>query len=377
MIWLKALQRWLITHFLNEQQLFAGNQLSSTQRRHFLPGIIIGRDRSQYFAVDLSHVPKASRNAALANQVKLKSPWESVAYSVSWAAGWAQVWLWDKSQLESELVSITGLPAASLQRTRFIAEALYWSKPESDGVYLFACNLGSDLQFWSRGVMRASQWFAETPGLPQIQRFYRAQGLAPSKELPACLTPQIMEKPWAGLESAGFTHLLEHKAGLVILLLAVSLGIASLQLTSILSWGSVEKRWLSKTEQLQQTAADLISARNQARSAKAELNSLLTLLQQGDALEAQLKIFERLPNKNKIQLETWERTADQVSMIISGDIGDTLSLVRALERDGITNVTVEPQSQTKYRVQLVLNRYMPQQLSEAAGANTTLTPEPL
>lgn len=122
-----------------------------------------------------------------------------------------------------------------------------------------------------------------------------------------------------------------------------------------------ESHWRGQTVDLEKTAAELIRARANARSARIQIDQLHRFFNVPDSMGIQLKIYQRLPENTDIRLQTWERNFDQVSMVIQGQIPDTLSMVKAFERDGMKNVEVEPQSSGKYRIQLVLDGYSPSQ----------------
>lgn len=356
MIWLKALQSRLITHFFVEQWLLAAQAITSTNRRYFAPSLLLGRDHTQYVCLNLGHVPTAKRASALKHQVELHSQWLAVDYCVCWTDGIAQVWFWDNQEIVAQLSGMAALPPA-LQKAHVLSEVLYWKTPEADGVFLYRASQGFDLQYWQGGVLRASQWFSAAPGVQQLQRFFRAQGLPIPTQSLAPIEPDLSDEPWPGVAFSGVAQWYEHRSSIVLAAVACSLAIASLQITSIISWSMSENHWLEQTAELEKTASELIGARADARNARIQINQLQTYFNVPDSMDTQLKVYQRLPVSEAIRLQTWERNFDQVSLLIQGQIPDTLSMVRAFERDGMKDVRVEPQASGKYRIQLVLEGY--------------------
>jgi hypothetical protein len=359
MIWLKALQSRLITHFFIEQWHLTACALSSTSRRYFFPSLVLGRDHTQYLCIDLEHVPKPNRTSALKHQVELKSQWKSIGYCVCWVGGIAQVWCWDSELLASQLGNLVNNDH-QFQKASYLSEVVYWRKPESDGAILFQVSDGFDLQYWRGGVLRASQWMPVKPTDLQISRFFRAQGLAIPWEPLEPILPEPMEDAWAGLVVPGVAQWYEHRYAALFGLVACSIVIATLQITSIISWSVSANNWRKQTEELEKTASDLINARTEARTTRVEILQLHELFNIPDALTMQFKVYQRLPVNEGLALQTWERNFDQVTLLIKGKIPDTLSMVQALQRDGIVDVTVEPQSSGKYKIQLKLDGYSQQ-----------------
>lgn len=357
MTWQTALQQRLITRFSVEQRLLANGQVSLTGRREFAPRLLIGRDQCQYLCLNLEKVPRAKRQQALKLQIDTYTPWANTGFVCSWQAGFAQVWLWDADQLHQQLQEVAEqLPSARWKNPQLLAEVVYWSKPEDSGLHLFKASHGYDLQHWQDGVLKASQWFANVPGAQQIQRFARSQGLAGVPEL-AAAEPRLLAQPWAGVAEPVWTQWLEQRGPIALGLIAASLLVASLQVNAIARWWWVERSIQEETRTLEESANTLLSARSQARQARLELQDLQQLFLMPDPLTTQWQIYQRLPAGQNLTLVSWERNMNNVNLVVNGEITDTLSLVRALDRDGITDVRVEPQRvSNQYRIQLRLQQ---------------------
>jgi hypothetical protein len=363
MIWLKAQLSRLITRFSTEQKLISAGHMHVLTRLSFIPQILVGRDYCQYACLNLEHVPRAKRERALKNQIDLLSTWADVRYSVAWQNGYAQVWFWSAQEIEGLLNHNTEVSGsrAGLYKPTFLSEVLYWTKPGSMGLHLFKAYQGYDLQYWDNGLLRGSQWYAHVPSQQQLQRFSRSQGLSSSVDGVTVNQPVPSGVLWDGVISSAWGHFFERRSQIAIWLVALSLLIMSLQLTAVARWYWEEASLEKQTKELSLSANELINARNQARLARAETLELHQLLSMPNPLASQLAVFKYLPADLKLSLQTWERNINQVDMTVSGDIPDTLSLVRAFEQNGMKGVRVEPLSEpSKYRVRLMLSETLQQ-----------------
>jgi|GEM_PF-760471 len=359
MIWLKALQKRLITRFSVEQRLISAEQTQPLSRLSFIPQILVGRDYCQYACISLSNVPRAKREQALKHQIDALSVWPNTAYSVAWhQQGDAQVWLWDKDAI-NELLSDTPLAElGGLYKPTFLSEVLFWAKPAESGLQLFKSHHGYDLQYWQADLLRASQWYLHEPSEQQIQRFSRSQGLTFATTKLVVNEPQYTNEPWPGVVVSLWEHFFERRSQIVIGVAALSLFVASLQLTAVARWYWEENKLERQTTALAQSANELLSARSEARAARIEIGKLDQLFSMPSPLASQQKVFSHLPANLKLNLQSWERNVDQVDLTVQGEIPDTLSVVQAFSQDGMKNVRVEPTPEAnKYRIRLKLDGF--------------------
>lgn len=363
MIWLKAQLLRLITRFSTEQKLISAGHTHALTRLSFIPQVLVGRDYCQYACLNLEHVPRAKRERALKNQIDLLSAWADVQYSVAWQNGYAQVWFWNGQEIEDLLDQNAEVLVrrSSLYKPTFLSEVMYWIKPDCMGLHLFKAYQGYDLQYWDNGLLRGSQWYAHLPSTQQLQRFSRSQGLSSTVAGVTLNQPVQGNILWDGVISSAWGHFFERRSQIAVGLVALSLLIMSLQFTAVARWYWEESNLEKQTNELSLSANELINARNQARLARAEAIKLHQLLSMPNPLASQLAVFKYLPADLKLSLQTWERNINQVDMTISGNIPDTLSLVRAFEQNGMKAVRVEPLSEpNKYRVRLMLSDTLPQ-----------------
>jgi hypothetical protein len=340
MIWQKALQQRLITHFSVEQRLVAADKVLYTGRRDFAPRILVGRGHCQYLCLNLEKVPRAKRQQALKLQIDTYTPWTNTGFTCAWHAGYAQVWLWDADRIEQ--LTADSQTLSKWKKPELLSEVVYWAKPIEPGVHIFKASNGFDLQYWHQGVLRASQWYPVEPGSQQLQRFVRSQGLPPTVTKLAPIEPQFLQMPWSGVTEPIWAQWLERRGPIALGLIGASVVLASLQINAIARWSWIEHDVQKNIKALEESANTLLSARSKARHGRLELQELQQLFIMPDPLTAQQRVYERLPQGLDLALVSWERNVNSVSLVVKGAITDTLSLVQALDQNGMTDVRVEP-----------------------------------
>lgn len=347
MSWLEKQRQRLTTRFSVEQRMLSGGQIHHLGTLSFKPILQIGRDHCRYFSCDFSHVPKSKRRLALGNEVELRSSWEAPEYRVSWEGGVAQVWMWDSQSVLSmcDSLGVGGSNVLHLPESAFLPKF-------HAGLYLVSLSSGYDLQYWKDGVLRASQWYSNEPRVHQQRRFARSQGADFSGLNLESVVAESSETPWSDMQQSFWTKLFEQREVAVLGTIATSVLIGSLQATSIVQWNWIEQQAVREKSELAVSADTLLAARKRARDARFQLDELVSLFSAPFPLLVQYQAYNRLPNKVGLTLKKWERNFDLVDMTLEGEIEDTLSVVKALSGNGLSDVQVEPvRGKNLYRIQ--------------------------
>jgi hypothetical protein len=330
----------LITRFSTKHGFLSGDELVELEASSLTPRLIIGRDQSRYAGIDFSHVPKNKRQQALIHQLTALSMWQETAHCVAWQGGFAQLWFWDASQIRRIQKAHKNHGLTRLRSPLYLAEAVYWQKPAAAGVYLCHCHSGFDLQNWQNGYLVASQWFRRSPEQTQIKRFARSQGLADASA--QSLVPVTELLPWPGVVRPLKTYWLERKQQLAIAFCSAVVFLMSLQLIAIAQWSATENDIQHEITKLESSAKNLLAARGKARRASVASGNIVQLFDMPDTLASQWAVLQRIPSELNLSLKKWQRNIDSVEIIVEGQIVDTLSLVKALNKKGITAAKVEP-----------------------------------
>lgn len=365
MSWLQEQLSRLITRFSIKQQLLSDGHARDVERVSFTPQYLVGRDFCQFACIDLSNVQKAKRHQALTQKIKLLSSWSDPAFAVAWKGGVAQVWFWSTSHVNSLLENQGHDVSAVLYRPEFFSEVMFWQKAHTDGLHLYKATLGVDAQYWKQGLLTASQWFPSMPSSAQLQRLARTFGLSGAVSDLTLQEPVFLEKAWDGVAFSFLDHLFDRRSQILVYATAISLLVASLQLTSVGKWSYQLVDLQAQTDELARSAEPLLTARSAARAAKQDAEEIAGLFVLPDPLSVQAAVYQAFPKPLNLELQTWERNVDQIDIGVKGDITDTLSLVRAFEQAGFNNVRVEPLPENRqYRIRLRLNTNKPIQVDE-------------
>lgn len=343
--WLQRFSRPRRFYHADGWHLHGSNSLFAEQ--------VIGRDYSQYLCLDLSHLPAGKRAEALKYQILSHSPWPDPGYQVAWQQGHAQLWLWP--QFPEGQGSAAPLAAH--------AETVFWQPPENDGLHLYRCATGFDLQHWQQGRLQASQWFAEQPEPARQQWFARSQGQQLAQPLEA-QTPQLLAQPWPSVRVNPLQGLASQPGGLLRWGAFGFVLIASLQLAAWAQWNWQGNRYQQQREQLEQQLGSVLEQRSLARESLTRHQQLEPLLEKLSPLHIQQLVTERLLAVADFTVINWSRQDLTAELTIETATDSTLPMVNALRGPGIRDVQAQPGTRpNQYRLTMQLEPPLPQPAS--------------
>lgn len=352
---------WLVLDRLQQKLQLSLQRLSRSRRFYHAGGWhlhgsnslfaeqVIGRDYSQYLCLDLSHLPAGKRADALKYQILSSSPWPNPEYQVAWYQGYAQLWLWP------HLVEEQGSSKALASH----AETVFWQPPSSDGLFLYGCATGFDLQYWQQGRLQASQWFASEPEFARQQWFARSQGLSLGDSLKA-QTPQQLPQPWPSVRINPVQGLAKQPGGVLRWGAFAFLLIASLQLTALAQWSWQSASYQNQRQQLEQELGNVLQQRTSAREALVRYQQLEPLLESINPLHIQQLVTERLAPVAEFEVINWSRQDLTAELTIETISDSTLPMVNALRGSGIRDVQAQPGTRpNQYRLTMQLEPQLP------------------
>lgn len=351
--WLQRLSRPRHFYHAGSWRLHGSNSLFAEQ--------VIGRDHCQFLCLDLSHLPAGKRVGALKYQILSRSPWPDPSYQVAWHQGHAQLWLWPPLSAEQ------GATKALARH----AEAVFWQPPTNDGLYLYRCASGFDLQHWQQGRLQASQWFASEPELARQQWFARSQGLSLDNSLTA-QTPHQLPQPWPSVRINPVQGLASQPGGVLRWGAFVFVLIASLQLSALVQWNWQSTSYQNQRHQLEQQLGSVLGERTRAREALARYQQLEPLLDRLNPLHIQQLVTERLAAVAEFEVINWSRQDLTAELTIETASDSTLPMVNALRGHGIRDVQAQPGTRpNQYRLSMQLEPPLPWPSSLATSDNTS------
>lgn len=344
----QILQPWL-QRFSRPRRFYHANSWHLHDSSSLFAEHVIGRDQSQYLCLNLAHLPAGKRADALKYQILSHSPWPDPGYQVAWQQGYAQLWLWPQMAAGQGSTA----PIASH------AEAVFWQQPEKDGLYLYRCATGFDLQHWHQGRLQASQWFATEPEPARQQWFARSQGQAFTHSLSA-QTPQLLPQPWPGVRVNPLQGLASQPGGILRWGAFAFLLIASLQLAALAQWNWQGIRYQSQRQQLEQQLGSVLDQRTRARESLMRYQQLQPLLDSLNPLHIQQLVTERLSPVAGFEVINWSRQDQTAELTIETSSDSTLPMVNALRGPGIRDVQAQPGTRpNQYRLTMQLEPPLP------------------
>lgn len=284
------------------------------------------------------------RRQALAHQVETASPWVRTDQYVVWRDGVAQVWFWDQARVEKILAdtSVSGLAHLRLKTAIRLPETVFAPMQVSNGVVVQSCGNGWEILRWDKRLVRASRWYPERPLGPNVAWFLRSQGLDADSSVDFLSLTQDRLAPWPGVRPSPWQWLQLHRQSASYVVVAIMILITSLQLTAGARWWWLERNYREQASALQESADELLRARGSARREVVRYTQLLALFDVPGALASQWLVASRMPAGLEFKVVVWERVGRDVEVVIAAEVGDTLSVVRALTGPGIDSVSVEP-----------------------------------
>ena len=337
-LWLQRFSRSRRFYNAGEWHVHATSSLFTEQ--------VVGRDHCQYLCLDLRHLPASKRKDSLKYQILSHSPWAAAGYQAVWHKGYAQLWLWPE-------LSQDGGSSVSY------AEAVFWQPPDADGMHLYKCAVGYDLQYWRNGCLQSSQWFAIQPSVAQQQWFARSQGLRPLDALQAQL-PQLLSQPWSSARVNPLQGLMRQPGGVLRWGAFAFILIASLQVSALIQWNWQGGSYQKQRQLMEQQLAEVLDQRTIARDALTQIQQLQPLLEALSPLHVQQLLTERLASVTEFEVINWSRQDLQAELTIETPGDSALVMVDALRGPGIVDVQVQPGSRAnQYRLVMQLQPPLP------------------
>jgi hypothetical protein len=295
-------------------------------------------------------VPAAQREPALALAAERAAPTPGGRHAVRWQGDAAQLWL-----LPAEHCASLGSDEV------LVAESSLLPPPDGrDAERLVAVQRGVEGQVWRNGELRASRWWPSAPDADAWARFLRASGLpVPAvATLPVIETLPLLSEPWgqpggrlawapAQLEAAFWTSL--------VALAAVVIG---WQLAASVVWTTAAAWQSHRVEQLRESAAPQIEARERAELARARIDAFRALTATPVDLLLLADLRRTLPPETR--LTAWFRDATQLRIEVEGGGTDPRTFVQALaEHPVLSTVVANPLANGRMQLDVELEAAEP------------------
>ena len=279
---------------------------------------MVGRGLCMYRCERFDHVPRNRRQAAMALNIPVWSPFARTGHHCVWADAKAMVWLWDADEVRP--------PTDEDAAPRVVPEAVFYPR-KADGIHVQQCQHGYDLQYWQNDVLEDSYWQAEAPDQERLAWFgSRFEGAAMASE--AATPGQLGATPWASPQTALQWLAANERAA----------GLACITLLAVLAIWHEARLW--KTESLlanaqadfDQLATDLspiVDARGEIIRLNNRGRTLVSVLNRPSQAYLMGLVDEALPASAK--LRRWRYQQGELRILVEDPRLDPVAYVDALE----------------------------------------------
>ncbi len=307
---------------------------------------ILSRSLCTYHKIDLTAVDKSRRDAALANQVELLSPFTNVGYAPFWQDGVAQTWMWDESQQAAEQAEKQASVSEQADILQVLPESVF-SKKHDDGVVVYSAMDGFVAQHWKNGVLQQEYFWEKEPGEAAWLRFLRSQG-QPARPWQAPTDSfDIKGTPWAEARRNNLS-LYEPRAFVGVVLVLVFL--LAFQVFSVI--GMTINNWNlnRQVENLKVEVAPALIERDAAFEALERNRQLETL---GSISQARymLDLMEALPkgdDQGEGLVRRWRYQDGDIELLVNVKEPDLEAFATAIDSlDLFTDVQLTPNDRTE------------------------------
>lgn len=285
---------------------------------------------------DLSRLPAAKRKAALALQLPQWSPYADSGYAIAWQNGFASVWCWDNSRIDSEIQKHGKTPKSQQKIPETLLRA-----PLPAGLRLLKCMDGTEGQYWQDAQLIASRWWPQRPDEHAWLSFQRDCGIAPEQqETTSSLQDLPLQlQPWAKIATlAGSTDDMPIAEVALHGVLLLALGLATVWLG--LRHYQIERAIAGRTSELaaiKNKAGSVFAAREAALSTLVRIKSINAIEPYPQPLVLMGALAETLPKDSGTFVREWDLTANRLKVAISSPNANIsgANYVQALEKTGL------------------------------------------
>ena len=291
--------------------------------------------------LDASAVPVRQRDAFVSMQVRRAAPFADADLDVAWFGSHAAVWYWSRGRVRDLLVGTGG-------NVRLRAEGCFRGEPaEGDSVELLSLAVdpldgsspeaGYEARVWKQGRLAVTRWWRELPTEGAWRTFLRGSGLDPCIAIPPPRIASVREQPLGGGLDMG--ALAERVRGNGPALAAVAGALAS----AVLGWqlasvAGVEReidRVVADTEPLEEELESIITARNRADVAAAEIQDLLGLRPPASQTRLLAEVQQITP-PGDWAITAWHQPGpDTLEVTLKGTGMDASQIVAAWEQSSL------------------------------------------
>ena len=347
---LNGLNRYRYRFYTKPVHIKTSKGLFVIPRNGLRSQLLTGRGLSMFRYHDFSNVPRNRRTQALAQSIRLWSPFENTDYHCYWEEGSAMVWYWDAHHSSSP----AGEGEVNSPALTILPETTFLPK-KSQGVYLQECHQGVDLQYWKNDRLIDSRWFSKNPG-EDVVRDFCLQHKLPEQTEPVWSPLDWRKEPWR--QSLTPQQWLQANEKIVI-------SVALIIFSVIILWQETrywKAHWLAAQAAEQHTMlsaelAPLLQARNELQRSFQTNEAILAAIGEPSQARLMTLVSNALPSDEAL-FKQWRYQRGQLEIIIEDSSADPIEYVKRLQAEPLFSDVRTEQARGKDSLKLlmVINR---------------------
>lgn len=280
---------------------------------------VVARSLCLYKCFDLRKCPAEHRKARLELMLRQWSPFADYAQFVSWHDGFAQVWICNAFNNQSN--------------GKFIPESVLCGNQGQDGSELLQLHSGIyEGRVWRGGVQVASYWWSSKPDDQEWLIFLRGAGQQQISDMPVCENGEkLRESPWCKtslLVDWGFfvkESTWVAVTGLIFLLLF------SWQLVQWYDWKQLAENTLSQFDLQSEGVDGILNARQSALNEFAKIMEINGLVSNKGQLELMATVAATIGGEGS-RIEEWKYENNLLEIRISNALLELPVYVERLQK---------------------------------------------
>ena len=297
---------------------------------------IVGRDLCMYRKEDFADVPRGRREAAVALQIPVWSPFERTGHHCVWSGSTAMVWFWDRDAVQvggAELGLARGKGAApeAVARTQTLPETVFYPR-HADGLRIQACRAGFDLQYWRDQVLTDSVWLPEPPDERRIGEFGGRRAGAEDDLHIATAAHALAAQPWLSPLTPQ-AWLLANERALVLAGLAILIAVASFQEARYWRYHFADTGATDQLERLDVQLTPVLADRDELATLTRRNGILVGIMNRPSQAHLMRRVDRVIPAEST-EFRAWRYQQEDLSMTLADDGElDTVGVVRNLQAE--------------------------------------------
>ncbi len=312
---------------------------------------IVGRGLCMYRHESFAHVPGSKREAALAHQVPVWSPFRETGHFCVWSGGTAMVWFWDAEVVKHAQQDVSSAASADDSRRWVTLPETVYRPRMSAGVSLLSAQDGFEIQYWRADVLADSFWYAEEPDERQIGWFLDRNGRG-AEAVQRGGASSMNSQPWSTHLTPKDWLILNERRLVAVCLLALSV-IVVWQEVRYWKIDALSASVAAEFLEVQDEIGPLLQARNETQRVRDSNRQLVEIVSKPSQALLMSIVDQSLPNESA-RFKEWHYQRGELRVIVEDPGLNAIEYVRLLEAQPLFGSVRAEQARGRDRIEIIM-----------------------